>query len=96
MRGGLEKIIYDAGVDVVFGAHEHSYERNYPVYNSTWNASRTGPAAYVDYDRPIHILTGAAGCPEDEDGWQAEGNAFSALRINDYGGWTSKPPISTR
>ena len=50
-----------------------------------WDANRTGPAAYVNYDRPIHILTGAAGCPEDEDAWQRTGNPFSALRVNDYG-----------
>ena len=70
---------------MVFGAHEHAYERNYPVYNSQWNSSRTGPGAYIDYDRPIHILTGAAGCPENQDGWQPVGNPFSVVRINDYG-----------
>lgn len=85
VRAGLEDIIYKGGVDVVFGAHEHSYERNYPVYQSKWNASRTGPGAYVDYTAPIHILTGAAGCPENQDPWQATGNPFSAVRINDYG-----------
>ena len=39
----------------------------------------------MDYKAPIHILTGAAGCPENQDGWQKTANAFSALRINDYG-----------
>jgi hypothetical protein len=43
---------------------EHAYERFYPVYQSAWNASRTGAAAYVDYDAPVNVLTGAAGCPE--------------------------------
>jgi hypothetical protein len=73
---------------------EHAYERNYPVGPEfAWNASRTGPSAYVNADRPIHILTGAAGCPEDEDAWQAKGNPFSALRINDYGAcvWGAAP-----
>ena len=80
----MEKIIYEGGVDVVFQAHEHAYERNYPVYDWQWNKV-TGPSAYVNYKAPIHILTGAAGCPEDEDGWQKTANEFSALRINDYG-----------
>jgi hypothetical protein len=86
VRVGLEKIIYEGGVDVVFAAHEHSYERNLPVYDFTFNASRgTGPEAYVDPQAPVHILTGAAGCPEDQDPWQAKGNPFSVVRINDYG-----------
>lgn len=87
VRTGLEAIIYKGGVDLVFGAHEHAYERNYPVYALQWDASRTGPEAYVDYKAPIHILTGAAGCPEDQDAWQPakDANPWSALRINDYG-----------
>ena len=39
----------------------------------------------MDYKAPIHVLTGAAGCPENQDGWQKAANPFSALRINDYG-----------
>jgi hypothetical protein len=85
VRLGLEKIIYEGGVDVVFQAHEHAYERNYPVYGFQWDSARTGAGAYVNYKAPIHILTGAAGCPEDQDGWQKTANPFSALRVNDYG-----------
>ena len=84
VRIGLEKIIYDGGVDIVFGAHEHAYERNYPVYNTKWSGA-TGAGAYVDAAAPVHIITGAAGCPENEDAWQKAGNAWSAVRINDYG-----------
>ena len=86
VRGGLEKIIFEGGVDLVFGAHEHAYERNYPVYQSSWSGE-TGPSAYVNANRPIHILSGAAGCPENQDPWQParKANEFSAVRINDYG-----------
>jgi hypothetical protein len=59
VRGGLERIIYDGGVDMVFGAHEHSYERNWPVFDSKWNASNTGAGAYVNPPAPVHILSGA-------------------------------------
>ena len=31
----MEKLFYDAGVDLQFYAHEHSYERLLPVYNLT-------------------------------------------------------------
>ncbi len=31
---GLEDLFYQGGVDIIFGAHEHSYERMLPVYKS--------------------------------------------------------------
>ena len=41
-------------------AHEHSYERLYPVYNGTvMGTSYTNPNAM------IHIVSGQAGCNED-------------------------------
>lgn len=84
---GVEELLYRYGVEVNFAAHEHSYERNYPVYNYTWNASLPADQQYIDFDRTVHILTGAAGCPENEDPWQPANasNPFSAVRINDYG-----------
>jgi hypothetical protein len=32
---GVEDLLYKYGVDVHFQAHEHSYERMWPVYNLT-------------------------------------------------------------
>uniref|UniRef100_A0A0L8H6Z1 Purple acid phosphatase n=1 Tax=Octopus bimaculoides TaxID=37653 RepID=A0A0L8H6Z1_OCTBM len=52
----LENIFYIAGVDLVFEAHEHSYERLYPVYNG-----KVVSENYTDAAAPIHIITGAAG-----------------------------------
>jgi hypothetical protein len=82
---GFEKLINTYGVEMHFGAHEHSYERNVPVYQYDFDASKMGPEAYVDFNRTVHILSGAAGCPENQDGWQAKGNPFSVVRYNDYG-----------
>jgi hypothetical protein len=67
-------------------AHEHAYERNYPVYQLEWNG-KTGPAAYVDFNHTVQMISGAAGCPENTDPWQANAtaNAFSAFRAADYG-----------
>ena len=47
-------------------APEHAYERFYPAYQSAWDESRVGPGAYVDYTAPVNVLTGAAGCPENQ------------------------------
>ena len=30
---GLEDLFYKGGVDLVFGGHNHQYERMYPVYD---------------------------------------------------------------
>lgn len=54
----LEDLFYKAGVDLQFYAHEHSYERDWPVYNGTvCNGTR---GAYVDPPAPVHIVTGSA------------------------------------
>eukprot|EP00054_Salpingoeca_dolichothecata_P008179 m.46758 g.46758 ORF g.46758 m.46758 type:complete len:541 (+) comp17555_c0_seq2:89-1711(+) len=60
-RAGLEKLFHTYGVDVVFEAHEHSYERLWPVYNETVTQQN-----YVNPQAMVHIVTGAAGCNEDD------------------------------
>jgi hypothetical protein len=82
---GFEELINRYGVEMHFGAHEHAYERNYPVYQYEWNSDITGQAAYVDFNKTIHIISGAAGCPENTDPWQTTSNPFSAYRVADYG-----------
>ena len=55
----LEPVFYDSGVDLIIEAHEHSYERLWPVYNETVTAKN-----YSDPKAPVHIISGAAGCNE--------------------------------
>lgn len=57
----LEPVFHQFGVDVVIEAHEHSYERLWPVYNYT--------VTQFDYFNPkamVHLVTGAAGCNEGD------------------------------
>ncbi|CAF1640020.1 unnamed protein product [Adineta ricciae] len=79
---GLEKLFARYGVDLQFWAHEHSYERLWPVYNSTVHNGTKG--AYIDPDAPVHIVTGSAGCPERHDPFGIP-RSWTAYRNNDYG-----------
>ncbi|CAH1779177.1 unnamed protein product [Owenia fusiformis] len=59
VRIGLEDTFYKYGVDLIIEAHEHSYERLYPVFH--------GQVTNCDYKNPrapAHIIGGAAGCNE--------------------------------
>jgi len=47
------------GVDIELWAHEHEYQRMWPVYNRTvYNGSDSEP--YVDPKAPVHLITGSA------------------------------------
>ncbi|KYO37543.1 iron/zinc purple acid phosphatase-like protein precursor [Alligator mississippiensis] len=56
---GLEKLFYKYGVDLEFWAHEHSYERLWPVYDyQVYNGSTEAP--YTNPRAPVHIIVGSA------------------------------------
>ncbi|KAJ0062729.1 hypothetical protein NL108_004365, partial [Boleophthalmus pectinirostris] len=56
---GLEDLLYRYGVDLELWAHEHTYERLWPVYgDKVYNGSREQP--YVNPKAPVHIITGSA------------------------------------
>ncbi|KAA3680468.1 acid phosphatase type 7 [Paragonimus westermani] len=81
---GLEELFYKNGVDLIIAAHEHSYERFWPVYNRTvCNASAENP--YVNPPAPVHIVTGSAGCSEGVDPFTPGGQPWSAFRSDEYG-----------
>uniref|UniRef100_A0A8C1SS13 Purple acid phosphatase n=1 Tax=Cyprinus carpio TaxID=7962 RepID=A0A8C1SS13_CYPCA len=81
---GLEDLFYQYGVDLELWAHEHTYERLWPVYDyKVFNGSSEEP--YVNPKAPVHIITGSAGCREKHDGFIPEPRDWSAFRSTDYG-----------
>ncbi|KAK7104144.1 hypothetical protein V1264_018908 [Littorina saxatilis] len=81
---GLEKLFYQYGVDLTLWAHEHSYERLWPVYDrKVYNGSAAEP--YTNPGAPVHIITGSAGCQEDHDKFINNTAPWSAFRSDDYG-----------
>lgn len=81
---GLEKLLWKYGVDIAIWAHEHSYERLWPLYdNVVYNGSDEHPYRYPG--APIHIVTGSAGCRERHDNFIEPPPAWSAFRSSDYG-----------
>lgn len=80
---GLEELFYDHGVDLEIWAHEHSYERLWPIYNNTvLNGSIEEP--YTNPKGPVHIVTGSAGCKERHSQF-GPAEDFTAFRSRDYG-----------
>ncbi|KAL1138630.1 hypothetical protein AAG570_008693 [Ranatra chinensis] len=81
---GLEKLFYKYGVDLEIWAHEHSYERLWPVYNhEIKNGSYKEP--YRNPKAPVHIISGSAGCQENTDPFIKNPQPWSAFRSSDYG-----------
>lgn len=81
---GMEKVMFKYGVDLMFWAHEHSYERLWPVYDrKVYNGSLTAP--YTNPKAPVHVITGSAGCSEKHDPFKNNTAAWSAFRSIDYG-----------
>ncbi|XP_076046783.1 acid phosphatase type 7-like [Oratosquilla oratoria] len=81
---GMEPLLDHYGVDLAIWAHEHSYERLWPVYNNTiLNGSMTEP--YTNPRGPVHVTTGSAGCQEFLDPFVKDPPKWSAVRASDYG-----------
>ncbi|XP_055377473.1 acid phosphatase type 7-like [Condylostylus longicornis] len=81
---GLESLFYKYGVDVEIWAHEHSYERLWPIYDyKVYNGSLENP--YTNPGAPVHITTGSAGCKEGRTPFPNEIPEWSAFQSQDYG-----------
>jgi hypothetical protein len=76
-----------AEVDMAFWAHEHSYERTWPVYNNTVHNGTTHPGdPYRNAGATVHIVTGSAGCREGHGHYdKGARGAWSAVRNTEYG-----------
>ncbi|XP_028155946.1 acid phosphatase type 7 isoform X2 [Ostrinia furnacalis] len=81
---GLESLLQEFGVDLAVWAHEHSYERTWPLYdNQVYNGSLQEP--YTNPRAPVHLVTGSAGCREGRDHFTHKPSEWSAFRSQDYG-----------
>ncbi|XP_037810583.1 acid phosphatase type 7 isoform X3 [Lucilia sericata] len=81
---GLEELFYRYGVDVEIWAHEHSYERLWPIYDyKVLNGSYKEP--YRNPKAPVHIVTGSAGCKEGREPFLSNIPEWSAFHSQDYG-----------
>ncbi|XP_076463658.1 acid phosphatase type 7-like isoform X2 [Babylonia areolata] len=81
---GLEPLYQKYGVDLALWAHEHSYERLWPVFDrKVYNGSVKEP--YTNPGAPVHIITGSAGCQEIHDNFTKNTAEWSAFRSDDYG-----------
>jgi acid phosphatase type 7 len=56
LRKAIEDVLYQNKVDLVLQAHEHDYERSFPVYGS-----KTERTNYTNPRAPVYIVNGAAG-----------------------------------
>lgn len=81
---GLEDLFMKYRVDLELWAHEHSYERMWPMYNfKVYNGSYDQP--YKNYGAPVHVVTGSAGCKEGREKFVPDRPYWSAFRSSDYG-----------
>ena len=75
---GMEAILKQFNVDIYLCAHEHAYERTYPVFNGTFQVQPLN--VYTNPQSPIHIIAGSAGNQELLD-------MFDPVL---YGAWSGK------
>jgi hypothetical protein len=68
----LEALFHAQGVDLIIEAHEHSYERLWPVLRG--NVIQTN---YVNPRGSVHVITGMAGNP-----WGVNDHAANASKDN--------------
>ncbi|KAK3914980.1 Acid phosphatase type 7 [Frankliniella fusca] len=79
----LEDLFYKYSVDLEIWAHEHSYERLWPIYDyKVYNGSYDEP--YTNPRAPVHIVVGSAGCQERVDSFNPL-PSWSGFRSSDYG-----------
>lgn len=81
---GFEDLFHEQGVDVALWAHEHTYERMWPVYNLTVR-NGTSENPYKNPGAVVHIVTGSAGCVERHEYFTKNPPPWSAFHSSEYG-----------
>eukprot|EP01116_Phalansterium_solitarium_P013019 TRINITY_DN2984_c1_g1_i1.p2 TRINITY_DN2984_c1_g1~~TRINITY_DN2984_c1_g1_i1.p2 ORF type:complete len:484 (+),score=175.47 TRINITY_DN2984_c1_g1_i1:107-1558(+) len=81
---GFEDIFAKYNVDLYISAHEHSYERSFPVFRGQIDPQQNH--TYINAKYPVYLVSGAAGCQEDLDYFDNVHYApQSAFRSSTYG-----------
>jgi hypothetical protein len=83
---GLEDLLMENGVDLSIWAHQHSYERMWPIYNYTiLNGTASESDPYHNPRAVVHVTTGSAGCREKHAEVTQDRPYYVAYRNRDYG-----------
>lgn len=87
LRTSIEPVLEKHGVDLVFVAHEHSYERLYPVNNNGTVAVKDWAQPYRNPQAPVYLVVGNAGNKEGSDTFTSQPQRWSAFRtdVRGYG-----------
>ncbi|PAV88269.1 hypothetical protein WR25_13135 [Diploscapter pachys] len=81
----LEPLFNTYGVDSVYWAHKHTYERNWPLINGTPILDNQELNHFHNSPTPVYTLTGTAGCHDHTFPNETIAQPFSALRLGNYG-----------
>lgn len=82
---GFEQLFWKYGVDVQFYAHDHIFERMWPVYNRrVYNGTEKADDPYYNPKAPVHITSGSAGCVLEPEALNPIVAEYSAFRSTDY------------
>eukprot|EP00927_Polykrikos_kofoidii_P070393 TRINITY_DN6656_c0_g2_i1.p1 TRINITY_DN6656_c0_g2~~TRINITY_DN6656_c0_g2_i1.p1 ORF type:complete len:600 (-),score=86.87 TRINITY_DN6656_c0_g2_i1:254-2053(-) len=79
IRVDLEELLMDYGVDFFLNAHQHNYERSFPVYKGKSDRSNVDPKA------PIYIVSGSAGNNQMHQPFLHAQPSWSAFRSDTFG-----------
>lgn len=96
LQAAMEDLFYKYGVDVFFTGHEHSYERDYPVYKGVTES--TGATAYVNPRATTHLMIGGAGNDEMSDSTEDPPIVISEsmfVHVEGSGKWRPSPDAGT-
>ena len=79
VRGALEDLFFQYGVDFSVNGHQHNYERSFPTYQDKSQSNYQNPTA------TIYVVTGAAGSREMHTPFITKQPSWSAFRSNTFG-----------